>query len=73
MTLIRIIKNGKKAISTGDDFDIRIWNLETYQNLGVLRGHTGTINSFCLSKDGQTFISCSYDKSIRIWNLEEKK
>jgi len=60
----------KKIISGSRDKTILIWNVETNYLEALLGGHTGDVNSVCISPDGKKIISGSYDNTIRIWNLE---
>jgi WD40 repeat protein len=37
-----------------------------------LSGHTGCVNSVCMSHDGRFIISGSLDTTVRIWSLANK-
>ena len=39
----------------------------------VLRGHTNTVSSICLSPDEHHLVSASRDYSVRIWNLKTNR
>ena len=47
--------------SGSDDMTIVMWNLITYQHVGVLRGHKASIQDLLLFDNGLLF-SCAYDK-----------
>jgi WD40 repeat protein len=49
-----------------DDNAIRIWNTDTHECIGTLRGHTSTV--MCLAIHENKLYSGSYDNTIRIWN-----
>ncbi|HOH28142.1 MAG TPA: WD40 repeat domain-containing protein [Candidatus Hydrogenedentes bacterium] len=36
----------------------------------VFKGHTGGVNSLCLSADGRWALSGSYDNTLRLWELD---
>ncbi|KAK3934324.1 quinon protein alcohol dehydrogenase-like superfamily [Diplogelasinospora grovesii] len=48
------------------DHTIKIWDIETGEEIRTLRGHTGTIRS--LQFDDSKLISGSLDKTVKIWN-----
>ena len=54
--------------TAGSDNQIAIWKLSTREQLGVLKGHTGTVS--CLSSSPKLLISGSYDTQIRIWHRQ---
>lgn len=56
--------------TSGSDNRIAIWNLETREITGTLKGHTGTVS--CLSVGDQLLVSGSYDTQIRIWQRAAK-
>jgi len=52
------------------DGTIRKWQLIDCKEVFVLRGHTNTITSICVSLDERYIISASGDYSVRIWDLK---
>ena len=52
------------------DKSIRIWDLESRNQIKELKGHSYSVNSASFSPDGKTLASGSSDKTIKIWNLE---
>ncbi|KAK5045185.1 hypothetical protein LTR84_009518 [Exophiala bonariae] len=74
---INILKghsNGVMALQLLDNFlatgsydaTIKIWNIETGEEVRTLRGHTMGIR--CLQFDENKLISGSLDKSLKVWN-----
>lgn len=54
-------------LATGSyDATIKIWDLDTCQELRTLRGHTMGIR--CLQFDDNKLISGSLDKTLKVWN-----
>ena len=49
---------------------IKIWNVETWEKIRNLSGHSSWILSVAFSKDGKIFASGSNDKMIKIWNVK---
>ena len=51
----------------GSDNQIRVWNLESGSEVGVLRGHTGTVSSLAFGHG--VLVSGSFDTQVRIWQV----
>jgi WD40 repeat protein len=60
--------DGNKIFSTYDN-DIRVWDLNTGQEIQTLSGHTDIVSSLSISADGEKLVSSSYDKTIKVWDL----
>jgi len=54
--------------SASQDTTVRIWKVETGQQLTVLRGHTGEVNEVAFAPDGLILASGSSDQTIRLWH-----
>ncbi|MDF2386843.1 hypothetical protein JMG10_35605 [Nostoc ellipsosporum NOK] len=55
------------------DYSIKIWRLNTKENICTLNGHSARVNSLAFSRDGQTLASASKDSKIKLWNLNTLK
>lgn len=62
---------GKLFAAAGRHGIIRLWHVETHEEIAVLPGHTFGIRELCFSADGSTLISAALDGTIRLWNLSE--
>ncbi|MEA3340348.1 MAG: WD40 repeat domain-containing protein, partial [Chloroflexota bacterium] len=71
--------DGKRFLSTSasadpttvvEDTSIRLWDLETGQEIRRFEGHTGGAIQVAISPDGRAALSASNDQSVRLWNLE---
>lgn len=52
----------------GSDNQIHIWQLDQLQEIGPLKGHTGTVS--CLDYSSGKLVSGSYDTHVRLWRTE---
>jgi WD40 repeat protein len=55
-------------VSGSDDKTIKLWNVETGQEIRTLKGHDNYVTSVNFSPDGKTLVSGSYDNTIKLWN-----
>ena len=60
--------NESTLATGGSDNSIYIWNLEDNTQLGILKGHLGTITS--LDAASGILVSGSYDTKVFAWNFE---
>ena len=57
--------------SASYDKTIRVWSLHTLEEITVLYGHTGYIQTLCTAtvNDEMLLFSGSFDKTVKIWNI----
>jgi WD40 repeat protein len=68
---IAVTKDGKKAITCGEDKTVRLWDLATGKEIKQFKGHSGFTwqCGFC-KQDKQAFSSGGPDKTIRLWDVD---
>lgn len=64
---IKWIKSGYLA-SAGADWDINIWNINTFSYVRTLSGHNGCVNWLVILSNGN-LASGSDDGDVRVWNV----
>ena len=70
VTSVAISSDNKYIVSGSRDNTIKIWNLESGQEIKTLAGHNGSVRSVAISSDSKYIVSGSDDNTIKIWNLE---
>lgn len=61
------VVNGQRP--GGDDFSVRIWDLDRGKQLQALTGHTLAVTGVAFTPDGERIVSCSRDSSVRLWSV----
>ncbi|WP_413172209.1 protein kinase domain-containing protein [Anabaena azotica] len=69
---IAISSDNQTIASSGKNL-IKLWNMNTGQQISALNGHTKKVNVVAISPNGKTLVSGSDDYTIKVWNLSTKK
>jgi WD40 repeat protein/serine/threonine protein kinase len=73
ITSVCIGRDGRYAISGGNDPMARVWDMKTGRCLHKLNGHRGFDLAVCCGQDGRYALSGSNDKRLILWDLETNK
>ena len=61
--------DGKTVASGAQDRVIRLWDVETGQNISTLTGHEDVVFSVAFSPDGKTLASGAQDDTVKMWDV----
>jgi serine/threonine protein kinase len=67
---VAVASNGKRAVSGGDDQNVRVWDATTGESIFTLTGHGAPVLSVAISADGRRAITGSADGTLLVWDLD---
>jgi WD40 repeat protein/serine/threonine protein kinase len=62
--------DGKKALWSGNDKMVHVWDLAAGREVARFAAHTDGVRSFALLPDGKRVLSAGYDRTLRLWELD---
>ncbi len=65
--------DGKTIASGSDDQTIKLWDANTGDELGTLKGHDYYVFDVAFSPDGRLLASSSADLTVKVWDIGEAR
>lgn len=62
--------DGKRFISSSYDQTIRLWDVDSGQELKNFSSHTEWVKGIAISLDGEKIVSCSLDHTAKVWDTK---
>lgn len=73
ITSVALSPDGKLVAAGSLDTMVRVWNVQTGQQVERLKGHKDSVYSVAFSPDGKCLVSGSLDRTLRVWDLSNTK
>jgi WD40 repeat protein len=61
--------DGQMLASGSYDKTIKLWDVQSGQEVRTFRGHTDLVTSVAFSPDGRLLASASQDGTVRLWGV----
>ena len=61
--------DGYTLASAGADYSVKLWNVNTMQELSTLKGHAEYIPAIAFSPDGKTLASVGNRRTVKRWDV----
>ena len=67
---VAVTPDGRLAVSGSDDKTLKVWNLQTGQELITLSGHLDGVGAVAVMPYGRYVISVGKDRKMKVWDLQ---
>jgi hypothetical protein len=67
---IAVSADGARALTAGDDWRVRCWDVATGSKTGAPLAHDAPVLAVAFSPDGRYAVSGGRDRSVRVWDPE---
>jgi len=61
--------NGAMIAASGDNGQIRLWDVNTGTTVKTLKGHGAFVWNIAFDDKGERIVTSSYDRSAKVWNI----
>jgi len=65
-----ITPDGKFGLSGHNDDTLKLWKIETSENIQTFTGHSGGVSSIAITPDGRFALSGSWDNTLKLWEFD---
>ena len=67
---VAVTADGRRAVSASGDTTLKVWDLESGEELRTLAGHSDYVSGVAVTADGRRAVSASWDNTLKVWDLE---
>ncbi len=72
VNVVAVTPNGRRIVSGSWDETLKVWEMDSWQCVATLEGHTNFTRGVAVTSDGR-IISGSRDRTIRVWEMDTWK
>lgn len=73
VTTVAFNPRNATLVSGSLDDTIKVWHLQSGEELATLQGHPRGVNDVRISAKGQVLVSCGDDDTVKVWNLTARR
>jgi len=73
LTAATFMADSRHAVSGGVDGTVRMWDLATGEETGLLTGHGGPVTAAAVTPNGRLLLTASRDGTVRVWRIASGK
>jgi WD40 repeat protein len=66
-----VLPDNRTLVSSSEDGSIRVWDMETGEQLHQLDAHRAAVNYLALTPDGTRLLSAGDDHVVRVWDVSD--
>ena len=70
ISVCSLTPDGQLVIAAASDNSVRVWRVQTGEQLAMLSGHQSPPSSCACTKDSRYLITGSWDHTLRVWDLK---
>ncbi|TVP99374.1 MAG: hypothetical protein EA381_10080 [Planctomycetaceae bacterium] len=72
LSYLATAKDRRLLASGSNDHSVRLWSLDTGEQVAVLVGHTAVPEQICFSPDERTLVTVDGDGVVKFWDIETR-
>jgi hypothetical protein len=65
---VAVTADGRRAVSASLDKTLKVWDLDSGQELRTLAGHSASVSGVAVTADGRRAVSASWDNTLKVWD-----
>ena len=73
VTSLAMTSDGELAISGGEDWDLKVWDLQSNTVVATLPFHRDAITSVAVTPEGRRAVSAARDGTVMLWDLRRAR
>ncbi|GAB1611313.1 transducin beta 3 [Argonauta hians] len=71
ITCVAVSPNDSLFVTGSEDHTARLWDVATFEALGVFKGHRSRLTSVAFSPADKCVLTASHDKTVRVWKISD--
>ena len=68
---VSVTPDGHRVISASHDRTLKVWDIESGEELKTLEGHNDAVRALSVTPDSRFVISVSFDRTLIVWDVEK--